>query len=314
MYSSWGQSLVQGSVARVVIKRFWHHSDHLISCSFENGVRRIVLNSPKTRHVHPVLFWFLCFACVLHISNMKKICSRNSLSLEMMKAIQGSLIRDSSNAELRAIVISSEGPVFSSGHNLKELTEKEGREYHQKVFSLCTEMMTAIPKLPVPVIAKVRGLAAAAGCQLVASCDLVIAGDKASFSTPGANFGLFCSTPGIAVTRSMSHKMAAYMLFTGRPITAQEAHVAGLVSRVVPDEKLGKSIPGNYEELEKMLEDIRNKSRAVIEMGKSFYHQQKELPMEHAYRIGEQVMVENLALKDGQEGMKAFAEKRKPVW
>ncbi|KAH8038217.1 hypothetical protein HPB51_024990 [Rhipicephalus microplus] len=209
---------------------------------------------------------------------------------------------------VHCVVLSSSGPVFSSGHDLKELKIESGDSAKiQEIFSLCTSVMMAIRRLSVPVIAQVNGLAAAAGCQLVATCDIVLASDKATFSLPGAAFGLFCSTPGIAVARCVPQKMSAYMLFTGNAISAQEALRNGLVSKVVPEDKL-------QEETDQVVSAIKAKSKSVLCLGKKFYYRQIQMGIEDAYTEGERVMLHNLEYCDSQEGINAFAEKRKPCW
>ncbi|XP_059581755.1 enoyl-CoA hydratase domain-containing protein 3, mitochondrial isoform X2 [Alligator mississippiensis] len=202
---------------------------------------------------------------------------------------------------------SAEGPVFSSGHDLKELSSEQDTKHHAEVFETCAEVMTLLQKLPVPVIAQVNGLATAAGCQLVASCDIAVASEKSRFATPGVNIGLFCSTPAVAVGRSLPRKVALEMLFTGEPISAQEALLHGLLSRVVPEDKL-------EEETMKIARKICETSRSVVALGKATFYKQMAQDLEAAYRMTSQVMVDNLALKDGQEGIEAFIQKRKPVW
>ncbi|XP_062555657.1 enoyl-CoA hydratase domain-containing protein 3, mitochondrial-like [Armigeres subalbatus] len=233
--------------------------------------------------------------------------TRNSLSIEMMDSIQQHIISNQQNPAVRCFVLSAKGRVFSAGHNLKELTPDHGSDFHRQVFAKCSELIGVILKAPVPVIVKVDGLAAAAGCQLVASCDMAICSDTSSFSTPGANFGIFCSTPGIAVARAVPRMKASYMLFTGLPISAQEALQSGLVSKVVPADQLDQ-------EVETICNAIKSKSRAVIALGKRFFYEQIAMDVNSAYQRGEQVMAENLATADGQEGIRSFAEKRKPVW
>lgn len=168
-----------------------------------DGVREICLNEPKTR---------------------------NSLSMDMMNSILEALTRDWQDKALRSIVLTAKGSIWSAGHNLKELVPERGANYQTEVFNKLTEIILNIYKAPVPVIAKVNGFAAAAGCQLVASCDMIVASENSKFSTPGANFGVFCSTPGIAISRVMPRPQAAYMVMTGLPLTAQEAHTAGKVT------------------------------------------------------------------------------------
>lgn len=244
----------------------------------ENGIRKICLNDPK---------------------------KRNALSLAMLQQLQADIYRESEG--LRVIILTHTGPVFSAGHDLKELTSKEGRKYHETVFSKCTKVMSGLQDLPVPVIAQVSGLATAAGTQLVASCDIAIATEKSAFATPGVNVGLFCSTPAVAVGRNVPRKVAMEMLFTGQPITAQEALLHGLISRVVPEDKI-------EEETMKIAKKICETSGPVVALGKSTFYAQINLDRTQAYWLTEKVMVENLSLTDGQEGIKAFIEKRKPKW
>ncbi|ETN57765.1 cyclohex-1-ene-1-carboxyl-CoA hydratase [Anopheles darlingi] len=233
--------------------------------------------------------------------------TRNSLSLDMMNSILRNIVENQNNPELRCIVLTAKGRVFSAGHNLKELTPEQGSEAHLQVFRKCSELIDAIRSAPIPIIAKVDGLAAAAGCQLVASCDIAVCSDTSSFSTPGASFGIFCSTPGVAVVRAVPRMKAAYMLLTGLPIDAKEALDAGLVSKVVPQDRLD-------DEVSKICNAIASKSRPVIELGKRFFYEQLPLDVKTAYARGEQVMVDNLATKDGCEGIRSFVEKRKPKW
>ncbi|XP_046673480.1 enoyl-CoA hydratase domain-containing protein 3, mitochondrial [Homalodisca vitripennis] len=234
--------------------------------------------------------------------------TRNSLSLSTINAIIHQMTTNNEDTGLRCIVLRAEGPVFSSGHNLKEFDgSKKGTEEQREVFAACTRLMLQVVEAPVPVVAVVNGLAAAAGCQLVAQCDIALCTPNSTFSTPGASFGLFCSTPGIAVARTVNRKMALRMLLTGLPITAEEAHLAGLVSKVVPAESLDS-------ELKIITDAIESKSRAVISLGKKFFYQQIERDLHTAYQLGEETMVKNLLLRDGQEGIKSFIEKRKPTW
>lgn len=251
----------------------------LTTVTQEKGVRRIVLNNPK---------------------------KRNALSLEMIETLHQNLVKGN-DSSLRCIILSAEGPAFSSGHDLKELTKETGCSQHEKVFGACSNLMVTLQKLPVPVIAQVRGIAAAAGCQLVASCDIVVASEKSTFSTPGATVGLFCSTPGVAVARAVPRKMASYMLLTGIPISADEALKCGLVSKVVPEDQLEG-------ETQRIAEAICRLSYPVIALGKSFFYKQIEMDQSSAYRNAEAVMVNNLRLEEAQEGISAFFQKRLPSW
>lgn len=238
------------------------------------------------------------------LSNPQK---RNALSLAMLKSLQNDILHEAKNPELKVIVISAEGSVFSSGHDLKELTEERGQGYHAEVFQSCAEVMMLIQRLPVPVIAMVNGLATAAGCQLVASCDIALASDTSSFATPGVNVGLFCSTPGVALGRAVPRKVALEMLFTGEPISAQEALRHGLLSRVVPAAQL-------EEETLRVARKIASLSRPVLALGKATFYRQLSQDLSTAYHLTSQTMVDNLALPDGQEGIQAFLQKRKPNW
>uniref|UniRef100_A0A2K5EJV1 Enoyl-CoA hydratase domain-containing protein 3, mitochondrial n=1 Tax=Aotus nancymaae TaxID=37293 RepID=A0A2K5EJV1_AOTNA len=228
------------------------------------------------------------------LSNPKK---RNALSLAMLKSLRSDILHDAESNDLKVIIIS----------DLKELTEEQGRDYHAEVFQTCAEVMMLIRNHPVPVIAMVNGLATAAGCQLVASCDIAVASDKSSFTTPGVNIGLFCSTPGVALARAVPRKVALEMLFTGEPISAQEALLHGLLSKVVPEAQL-------QEETMRIARKIASLSRPVVSLGKATFYKQLPQDLEMAYYLTSQAMVDNLALRDGQEGITAFLQKRKPVW
>lgn len=245
-----------------------------------HGIRRIILNNPK---------------------------KRNALSLSMLESLKENILTDIDNPELRVIIISARGPVFSSGHDLKELTSAQGQDHHRKVFKTCAEVMTLVQDIPVPVIAMVNGVATAAGCQLVASCDIAVATEKSTFATPGVNVGLFCSTPAVAIGRAVPRKVAMEMLFTGTPISAHDALLHGLVSKVVPEERL-------EEETASIARRVCESSRPVVALGKATFHRQMSQGRDAAYAIASKVMVDNLSLRDGQEGIRAFVEKRKPVW
>uniref|UniRef100_A0A8C0AAS6 Enoyl-CoA hydratase domain-containing protein 3, mitochondrial n=3 Tax=Bos TaxID=9903 RepID=A0A8C0AAS6_BOSMU len=232
---------------------------------------------------------------------------RNALSLAMLKSLQSDILHEAESQDLKVIIISAEGPVFSSGHDLKELTDEQGPDYHAEVFQTCSEVMMLIQNHPVPIIAMVNGLATAAGCQLVASCDIAVASDKSSFATPGVNIGVFCSTPAVALGRAVPRKVALEMLFTGEPISAQEALLHGLLSRVVPEERL-------EEETMRIARKVASLSRSVLSLGKAAFYRQLAQDLRTAYHLTSQTMVDNLGLPDGQEGVKAFLQKRKPVW
>lgn len=238
---------------------------------------------------------------------------RNSLGLDMIRSLQAAV--DTINFDqCRVLVISSNNPkVFSAGHNLKELTTEKGAKLHEQVFGEFTDLCLSLRNLPVPVIAEVKGLAAAAGLQLAASCDLIIGSDKSSYSTPGVKFGVFCTTPGIAISRNISQKIAAKMLFTGEAINAHDALTHGLISEIVPTEN------SEFDFLEQRVNEIcgliASNSRFIVSLGKKAFYEQVEKPaIEDAYKIGCKTMLENLKFEDTQSGLKSFASKQKPVW
>ncbi|XP_008835534.1 enoyl-CoA hydratase domain-containing protein 3, mitochondrial [Nannospalax galili] len=238
------------------------------------------------------------------LSNPKK---RNALSLAMLKSLRSDILHEAESKDLKVIIISGEGPVFSSGHDLKELTGEQGHDYHTEVFQTCSEVMMLIQNHPVPIIAMVNGLATAAGCQLIASCDIAVASERSSFATPGVNIGLFCSTPAVALGRAVPRKVALEMLFTGEPISAQEALLHGLISKVVPEEQLEDTTM-------RIAKKIASLSRSVVALGKATFYKQLPQDLRTAYYLTSQAMVDNLALQDGQEGINAFIQKRKPIW
>ncbi|XP_042191397.1 enoyl-CoA hydratase domain-containing protein 3, mitochondrial [Callorhinchus milii] len=248
--------------------------------SQDQGIRKITLNNSK---------------------------NRNALSLAMLQSLRADLLHQIDSSDLQVIIIAAEGPVFSSGHDLKELTSAKGQSFHSEIFKTCSEVMSLIQDIPVPVIAKVDGLATAAGCQLVASCDIAVASERSKFATPGVNVGLFCSTPAVAVGRSLPRKVALEMLFTGESISAHEALLHGLVSRVVPREQVEA-------ETLRIAHRICGTSRSVMALGKATFYRQMCLSRDEAYRVTALAMVENLGLEDGQEGIRSFLQKRKPLW
>ena len=257
----------------------------LLSRRLADGVLRLTLDDPATR---------------------------NSLSEAMMGALQTALDDARDDTAVRVIVLAAEGPAFSSGHNLKEITAHradgdKGAAYFAKLFEACARLMLAIVKHPKPVIAEVRGLASAAGCQLVASCDLAVAAETAAFCTPGVNIGLFCSTPMVALSRNVAHKHALEMLLTGDIISAIEAARIGLINRAVPREALSASVT-------ELAAKVAGKSRAVVKIGKEAFYRQSEMDVEAAYAYTARVMTENLLKRDAEEGIAAFIGKRKPRW
>ena len=213
---------------------------------------------------------------------------------------------------MRAVVIAANGPAFCAGHDLKELTSRRsesdgGRAYFGYMMNLCSKTMLQIVNLPRPVIAAVQGVATAAGCQLVASCDLAVASTAAKFATPGVDIGLFCSTPMVALSRNIARKHAMEMLLTGDAITADHAYRMGLVNRVVSPGK-------EREEALAFARTIAGKSSHIVKIGKEGFYRQAEMSLSDAYRYVSEVMVENLMARDAEEGLNAFIEKREPKW
>jgi enoyl-CoA hydratase/carnithine racemase len=231
----------------------------------------------------------------------------NSLSEEMLGALQSALDRAKQDEGARAVVIAGAGKAFCPGHNLKEMSDNPSLDYYRKLFDTCSKVMLSILKLPVPVIAKVHGIATAAGCQLVAQCDLAVASSEAKFAVSGVNFGLFCSTPSVPLLRNVAPKHAMEMLVTGEFISAQQAMERGLVNRVVAPDQLDA-------EVAKLVASILDKPRAALAMGKELVYRQREMGIEAAYQLAGQTMAVNMMDSCAQEGFKAFTEKRKPAW
>ena len=251
----------------------------------------------------PVRYELVDGIAVLTLDDLPR---RNALSSDVLESLNVHLDHIAGDSEVRVVVLRSVGPVFSSGHDLRELVDGDEESY-SCVFDLCTQVMEAIRLLPQPVIAQVQGLATAAGCQLVASCDLAVAAETASFATPGVQIGLFCTTPGVAVSRAVMPKKAMEMLLTGAPISAQEALEFGLISRVAPTKEL-------EDQVMVLARQIAAASAPTLAMGKRAFYQQVELDRPSAYRLAEKVMVENLLKQDAHEGITAFLEKRRPKW
>ena len=231
---------------------------------------------------------------------------RNSLSSVLLTKLKDCFDDIQDAPAVRVVVLRSEGSAFSSGHDLNELINQDVESYSM-LFSACTSVMEAIRLSPKPVIAEIQGLATAAGCQLVATCDLAIASESALFATPGVQIGLFCTTPGVAVSRVVRTKKAMEMLLTGTPITANEAVEYGLINRAVPADRL-------KDEVAVLARTISNASAHTVSLGKSAFYRQREMAIPEAYEMAEKVMVENLLTADAQEGITAFLEKRSPHW
>ena len=259
--------------------------DLLIQSLDDNGILRLTLNDPN---------------------------NKNALSELMISNLIDSLKSASKDKNTRVIVIASTGNVFCSGHNLKELKKinennEEKEQYFLDLFQTCSELMSLIVNCSKPVIAEVNGVATAAGCQLVASCDLAIASNTAKFATPGVNIGLFCSTPMVALSRNVSKKDSMKMLLTGDFINADEAKKISLINDFVPDDQLTKSVMD-------LAKKISQKSQAVLRIGKEAFHKQYNLNLEDAYKYTSEVMTKNMMINDAIEGIDSFLEKREPDW
>ena len=243
----------------------------------------------------------------VHVLTLNTPDSFNVLGESMLDALQQALDRVSADEAARAVVLAAEGKAFCAGHNLKEMKAQPDKAYYQQLFARCTRMMMALRRLPVPVIARVQGLATAAGCQLVAQCDLAVAAEGVRFGVNGIDVGLFCATPSVPLSRNMQPKQAMEMLVTGGFIDADEAQRRGLVNRVVDARRLD-------EEVESLLQSILHKPRLALAMGKQLFYQQAEMGLEAAYQLAGQTMACNMIDEVAQEGVQAFIDKRSPSW
>ena len=257
-----------------------NQQSNIIVQSSNNGISRIKLNEPSTY---------------------------NALSLNTLKSLIECFKNFNDDEKTKVIIIEGSGKGFSAGHNLKEINLLKGKPDYKKLFSLCSELMMTIVSNSKPVIAKVHGAAFAAGCQLVATCDLALSTNDAIFATPGVNIGLFCSTPMVAVSRNVSRKKTMKMLLTGEPITAQHAKEIGLINDHFQNSSL-------EEEVSKLAETIASKSNKVVKIGKEAFYKQLEMPLSEAYKYTSEVMSENMMALDAKEGISAFLEKRTPNW
>ena len=257
----------------------------LVLEELENGVMRLILNDEKRR---------------------------NALSENMLDALHEKIMNSAENPKIRVVIISAKGPVFCAGHDLKEITQArdykdDGIIYFQKLFDKCSEIMKGIVTNPKPVIAEVNGIATAAGCQLVASCDLAIASDASKFATPGVNIGLFCSTPMVALSRNVSNKHAMEMLLTGDMVDSKRAEQIGLINFSCAEKVLS-------DEVNALAKKIASKSSLTLSVGKRAFYQQSEMTLGEAYAHTAKIMVNNMLQKDAKEGISAFLTKRKPQW
>ena len=256
----------------------------LVTADLADGILRLTLNNPPA----------------------------NVLSIALMETLSAELDRAGADRQVRVVIIAAAGKLFSAGHDLKEMTAHRGdadrgRAFFERTMRLCAALMLKITHLPKPVIAEIDGLATAAGCQLVASCDLAICTDTSAFCTPGVNIGLFCSTPMVAVSRAAHRKQAMEMLLTGETIDASTAKDFGLVNRIVPKQYLTQVV-------NKYASVIAGKSPLTLKIGKEAFYRQIDMPLEEAYDYAANVMVENMLARDAEEGIGAFLEKRHPEW
>ena len=251
----------------------------MFSIESDGPVARITLNNPKRR---------------------------NALSLELMEALVEALHKLGERTDVAVIVMAAEGPAFSAGHDLSEMVDRDA-QFYDDLFEVCTELMEAVHAVPQPVIAEVAGVATAAGCQLVAACDLAVASSESTFATPGVRIGLFCSTPMVPISRAVGRKRAMEMLLTGDPIDASTAADWGLVNRVVPSDELRAAV-------DELASRITRFSDHTIAIGKQAFYRQLDCGEPEAYELTKQVMAANSATADAQEGIDAFLAKRSPSW
>jgi enoyl-CoA hydratase/carnithine racemase len=257
----------------------------LLKDKIDNGILRLTLNNSK---------------------------HQNTLSDAMMKSLKKELSDVAINESIRVVILAANGPIFCAGHDLKEITEARNNEdlgyaYFEKLFNTCSELMQLIVNNPKPIIAEVNGIATAAGCQLVASCDLAIGSDKAKFATPGVNIGLFCSTPMVALSRNISNKHAMEMLLTGEMIDAKKAKEIGLINNNVSSKNL-------MQETLKLAKRVASKSSMTLKVGKHAFYAQSSLDLSEAYKYTSKVMLDNILKDDAKEGIDAFINKRDPEW
>ena len=230
---------------------------------------------------------------------------RNALSLELMRTLMEAL-EEVAESDARAVVLAAEGPAFSSGHDLREMLERD-EPFYTELFAACSALMLTLHRIPQPVVARVQGMATAAGCQLVAACDLAVAGARARFATPGVRIGLFCTTPMVEVARAVGRKRAMELLLTGEPIDAETARDWGLVNRVVPDAELAEAADG-------LARKVAQASPLTLAIGKRAFYENLEPGAERHYEHASAVMSANALARDAQEGISAFLEKRAPTW
>jgi len=255
-------------------------SETLVLRNDENGISNLIINRPT---------------------------SYNALSISCMEALIEEINKVSDDPSVKVLILSGSGKGFCAGHDLKEMRGNPERDFYEKIFDTCSKLMMSIINCPKPVIAKVHGIATAAGCQLVATCDLAVADENARFATPGVNIGLFCSTPMVGLSRNVTRKHAMEMLLTGDFISAERAYEIGLINRVVTFEELDDAAND-------LAQKIASKSPLTLKIGKKAFYEQLDKDLKSAYEYCSRVMVENMMARDAEEGIDAFLEKRNPVW
>src|SRR6185437_11679972 len=275
------------------------HMQHPQTASKEDGMRaRQVSAEPVLlRRDEDGIAWL----------TLNRPAQRNALSVALMSALQDAIDAIAKDGKIKLVVISGAGPGFCAGHDLKEMRANSGRQHYEALFQQCSRLMTSIVRLPKPMIARVHGIAAAAGCQLVATCDLAVASEDARFAVNGINIGLFCSTPMVALSRAVGRKPALEMLLTGDLVSAEHARAIGLINRVVP--------PGELDDATRALaRQIAGKLGVAVAIGKEAFYRQAELGLDAAYAYTAEVMTRNMLARDTEEGIDAFIEKRRPKW
>jgi enoyl-CoA hydratase/carnithine racemase len=261
---------------------------------------------------HPPILLHETLADGVVVLTLNRPAARNSLSEGLIAALHSALRQIHDDSGVRALVIAANGPAFSAGHDMKEFTARRsdadrGRGYFAAIMNACSAMMQAVVQLPKPVVAAVQGVATAAGCQLVASCDLAVASEAATFATPGVDIGLFCSTPMVALSRAVNRKAAMEMLLTGDLIDARRAFALGLINRVVAEDRLDAEVAA-------LAGQIVAKSPLTLAIGKEAFYRQAEMGLDDAYAFASEVMTQNMLARDAAEGIDAFLGKRQPIW
>ena len=287
------------------------HDEEAERIAEQGGMKVVMDRCPKIELTGPILLRNTSSEGILRLT-LNDTERRNALSMDMLKQLRTALDEAAEDASIRVIILAAKGRAFSAGHDLREMTRARqapdgGRAFFEETMDACCGVMQAIVTNPKPVIAEVGGVATAAGCQLVASCDLAYASPSARFATPGVTIGLFCSTPMVALSRNVGNKAAMEMLLTGEMIDAERATAIGLLNRTVPEEQLSDYTHG-------IAQTIASKSSMTLKTGKEAFYRQRDMPLAEAYEYASNVMVDNLLKPDAEEGINAFLEKRAPRW